>query len=268
MALEVSIETITPAKAKRILEKQNAGNRKLRRQVVNRYVYDITHGNWKEDGSPIRFNGDGTLIDGQHRLNAVIEANRSIKSVVIKGIPSNAKSVIDTGAKRSFSDVLHYMGHKDKNQLAAIIRWCCVYDAGDMQLKRTPSIPELLDWMESNPDIIQSAEFIRRAVPFFGLRTPLAAIHFYANKTLPGQPEIFFQQIRDGEYLEKGMPVYSLRRWLENQMIGPHRPYPLFTQAVVIKAWNAYAEGRTIQSVNYYPGKKEEFPKIFTGHQA
>jgi hypothetical protein len=184
--------------------------------------------------------------------------------VVMRNVPAAAKYHIDTGAKRSFADVLHYMGHKDRNQLAASIRWLVQYESDDILSRRPPTFAEMLNWLEDNERVVESVGFISRYVPYFGLKTVLSAIHFHTRDHMPGEAEAFFTTLRDGENLEKGDPIHTLRIWLERGMVGTKRPLPVITQAIVIKAWNAYIEGRKIQHLRFVPGgtHAESFPKI------
>jgi hypothetical protein len=68
--IEISSELveITPAMAREWLEKNIENNRGVGAQVVDAYARDMLAGKWYIPGDPIRFDEDGNLIDGQHRL--------------------------------------------------------------------------------------------------------------------------------------------------------------------------------------------------------
>ena len=68
--IQVEIETITPAKAAEYL-KFNRSNRRVIYRRVDFYVKQMEKNQWKLTGDSIKFNGQN-LIDGQHRLEAVI----------------------------------------------------------------------------------------------------------------------------------------------------------------------------------------------------
>lgn len=107
--LEAKIETVTPEMAKDWLEGQ-AKNRKWKRDVVERYKSEMVQGNWQINGQPIIFDGQGRMIDGQHRLMAVAEAGQPIKMLVVRGIREDAIKTIDTGKKRSMGDIFQMQG--------------------------------------------------------------------------------------------------------------------------------------------------------------
>jgi hypothetical protein len=263
-AMTMDIERITPTKAKDILENLNNNNRKLRQNVVERYTRDMKSNNWHSTGDPIRFDKSGNLLDGQHRLAAIIESKKPLTAIVIRNVDSESVHHIDTGAKRSFADALMLRGYKDVNQLAATIRWILQYEQGEILSRKSPTIAEMLNFLDNNPEVLRSAEFVRRKVPYFGLRTVLAGIHYFSNKNMPGEAEAFFITLRDGEDIKKNHPVHTLRTWLLRGMMTSKRPIPVVTQAVVIKAWNAYIEGREVGKLAFRPGGKnaEKFPEI------
>lgn len=107
--VEAKIETVTPEMAKDWLEGQ-AKNRKWKRDVVDRYKSEMVQGNWQINGQPIIIDAQGRLIDGQHRLMAIIETGLSIKMLIVRGIREDAIKTIDTGKKRSMGDIFQMQG--------------------------------------------------------------------------------------------------------------------------------------------------------------
>ena len=64
----------------------------------------------------------GKLLDGQHRLHAVIEAGLPIQSVVVYGMDDEAFRTMDTGKARTGGDTLSVTGVGNHNHIAAAIR--------------------------------------------------------------------------------------------------------------------------------------------------
>lgn len=64
-------EMITPVKAAEYLA-LNKNNRKLNEATVERYVNMMSKGEWIMNGEPICFDRYGNLVNGQHRLTAII----------------------------------------------------------------------------------------------------------------------------------------------------------------------------------------------------
>ena len=104
--MEVNKVLITPEYALELLS-DNIGNRKVKEQVVARYVKDMLAGCWKEDtGELIKIAQDGTILDGQHRLLAIVKSGVEISLHIATGLSNDIFSVIDTGTLRDANDTL------------------------------------------------------------------------------------------------------------------------------------------------------------------
>lgn len=89
---------ITPQIATEFL-KRNTINRKLSNATINDYAKDMQCGKWDFNGESIKISIDGILLDGQHRLWAVIVANTNVKMLVVYGVSEIGN--IDVGMKRN-----------------------------------------------------------------------------------------------------------------------------------------------------------------------
>jgi hypothetical protein len=116
--LTLSIETVTPDKALEYLA--TAGkNRRVSGPQVNKWAKAMRAGQWRLTGDPIRFDVTGALIDGQHRLTAVINSGIPIEVVVARNCALDVFPVLDEGKRRSGADVLSIMGDVDQVQATA-----------------------------------------------------------------------------------------------------------------------------------------------------
>lgn len=100
---------VTPELAAKWLE-GNTHNRALRPAAVERYAADMLAGRWGLTHQGIAFDDNGVLLDGQHRLWAIIEANMSIKFRVFFNESPSARWFTDTGNPRKNVDVLALTG--------------------------------------------------------------------------------------------------------------------------------------------------------------
>ena len=64
--------TITPGDAEQMLE-SNEANRNMRARVVSAYARDMETDRWLVTGETIKIGRHGELLDGQHRLQAIIQ---------------------------------------------------------------------------------------------------------------------------------------------------------------------------------------------------
>lgn len=101
---------VTPGQALKWLETVNTNNRRLSESLVRRFARDMADGKWVFTHAGIAFAPDGTLLDGQHRLWAVAEANVPVEFYVWQNVPPEAMMGIDCGKSRSMDDILNIAG--------------------------------------------------------------------------------------------------------------------------------------------------------------
>lgn len=102
ITLKDSISTITPDEARLILM-GNRNNRNPNLQRVSEYARQIRAGEWQDVHQGILLGKNGELIDGQHRLLAIIKANIPARLVVFidESISTPRGVQIDEGAARA-----------------------------------------------------------------------------------------------------------------------------------------------------------------------
>ena len=85
----------------------NIKNRWVRKGAVDYLTEQIKRGEWREDHpQPIVFSNHGRLIDGQHRLLAIVKAGL-IDPVIVRvetGAHDQVREYLDTGVPRSLDD--------------------------------------------------------------------------------------------------------------------------------------------------------------------
>lgn len=266
--MEITIEKVAPKKARTLLE-ANTQNRLLNKSTVERYAREMKLGTWVDQGDPIRLAKDGTLLDGQHRLAAIVESGLTQKIVVVSGVDTRAMLTMDTGRKRSFSDHLRIHGYIHHASLAAACKFAVLYECPE----RTPyagsndaSASEMWDWLTANHDIVDSVFMTRRTSGRLrNCGSFFAYVRHIANDR--SDWDVFADQIQNGEGLYEGDPAFALRRWLDNQQVGTSQVKPIVRAAVVIKSWNAFLRGDEVKLLHFKPGgaTPEKFPTILTG---
>ncbi|GAB3659310.1 hypothetical protein GCM10027596_16710 [Nocardioides korecus] len=90
----VEILDVTPEMAESWLSR-NANNRNLRGQVIASYARDVAAGSWVLNGETVKISTAGQLLDGQHRLIAVVEANVMAPMIVVREIPAEVMPTVD-----------------------------------------------------------------------------------------------------------------------------------------------------------------------------
>lgn len=266
-----TVVDITPDLAKKWLA-QNTHNRNLRERVINGYAADMRAGNWVEDGQSIKFaKGDvvlldnppiigGALLDGQHRLSAIVTANMTVRMLVVSNLPDSTQDTMDTGAKRVLGDVLKLRGEAHSITLAAALLRVYMWKQGYRKNLKSagnarPTHRQLLAVLDDHPELRRSVEWadrIRKAARISGSTASLC--HWLFNQIDSSDCAFFFSRLADGAGLMSDDPIYALRRALENFAGTKGRPDEAYVTALVIKGWNAYRDGRSVQLLAYRPG--------------
>jgi hypothetical protein len=124
MPVTSSIEKIGPTKAAQYL-RTNDNNRRLSENHVRYLAKQITGGLWQVS-QPIIFDNDGKLIDGQHRLSAIIAAGLEVELLVVRGLSSRIFGIVDQGKNRSAADLHSLLGGKEScRHVAAAFSMMC-----------------------------------------------------------------------------------------------------------------------------------------------
>lgn len=261
-------ELITPDIARKYLAMASP-NRKVRPGVVTRYVADMEAGNWSYTGDPIRFDVDGEMFDGQHRLLACIEANTAFRSLVVRGLPKEVMKYTDVGARRSLGDVLKLQGETEINALGAAIVTGWRWDQGVVtDTSVFPTISESLTWLEENPLIRQGTQRMKFAVSL-PMRLSVGPAGAFGMRLLAGDydqqaVEQFIDGLRRGVDMSDTDPRFAMRRWAMNMVerkASMGKPPPYYYLALLIKTWNFWIEGRQIRQIVWKP-TLEDFPEL------
>jgi hypothetical protein len=268
--LDSEIVDVTPEAAAEILM-NNTRNRSLRRDYVLKLAAAMERGEWQVNGEPIQIAEDGTLLNGQHRLNAVVESGASAPMLVVRGLPIDAQMTMDSGLRRNLSDVLKLHGESETTNLAAMLAMLYRYRKGhrlDNSGRTAPTPTEALALLEQEPEIKDWLPLARKVLRETGLRVSTTGLLVYLfEEADPGEGARFFEAlcVRSGQ--SAASPVRALQSILDRAR--SERTYKLTNYvlfAMVIKAFNAWREGRDVYVLAFKPwgANPEPFPKILT----
>ena len=115
---KIFLLNVTPEIATEMLS-TSSGNRKLNTPNVLNLKAEMTNGeyDWRT-GETIKFNNNGVLKDGHHRLKAVIESGTTQTMLVFIGAVKSEK--MDTGKSRSMADSLVMSDNGEYNNIAKL----------------------------------------------------------------------------------------------------------------------------------------------------
>ena len=83
--LSVEVEEITPNQAAKYLE-HNAMHRKIQQKKVDEYAKKLKNEKWELNGKALIFDSNGRLLNGQHRLAAVVKSGVELVTLVVRGV--------------------------------------------------------------------------------------------------------------------------------------------------------------------------------------
>lgn len=110
------VVTVTPEYAEQLLLR-NTNNRRVRPTRVKEFIDIIKKNEWQVTHQGIALDSAGVLVDGQHRLQAVVASGKPVDMFVTEGLAETARLAVDTHSKRSFADIFNV----DKDVLAPIV---------------------------------------------------------------------------------------------------------------------------------------------------
>lgn len=253
---QYSRETITPDIAQQWLA-LNSHNRAMSQATVSRYARDMLADQWAFTGEPMHFNGKA-LINGQHRLRAIVKAAETnpkvkIDVLVIRDIDNAVQEKLDQGKMRSVHDILTLRGIDDGRALGAAARHLIGIKQGGNVLERAtgrrPTNAEVLAMVEKHPGLPDSLGLIEHRA--FGINPSLlAAIHYIGAKLLRDREtaDSFVEVWSTGEPAYKGDPAHALRERLINQVGKKHSLKPSVRRYATIHAWNQFRRGDKVTS--------------------
>lgn len=266
MTLTLKLMTITPEMAQSILDKGDP-NRPVKKHNVERYAKDMRNGWWRQTGESIVFDNQGQLVQGQHRLHAVIRADVAIEFVVVCGVESIAQDVMDTGARRSLGDQLARRGEKNCNTLASAVLLAKTWEEfGKPHANTGVSHVELLQWFSDHDDIRESANLavsLARRIKYpSGLA---AAIHYRMSHFSADDANEFWDVLCTGRAAENSQPIALLRNRMVEAMAANARGTvmtPMQRAGLTIRSWNAWVTGAEIGLLRWAPQRGEKFPDL------
>jgi len=263
--MKTEFRTITPRMAEDLLQRNNM-NRLIRKAVVQNYTRQMNDDLWLENtGEPILIASDGIILDGQHRLHAIINSGKSFKFLVVEGLNKEIFSVIDTGAKRTPGDALHINGVSNANAIAKGIRTYLNYKLGRVAAKSTAFIPNLsiIKLYDKKPKYWDgcydmAAGWYRKShLLSVGEYVGLFA---YFDEFDNSDSYNFISKFAEGANLSRGNPIFVLREKLSfARQNGKISLNPSVKTAYIFKAWNAYRDGKSLSILRYNP-TDERFP--------
>lgn len=275
-AHDIRAEVITPDVARAYLE-SNTRNRPVSVARVSEYAAAMRSGKWVLNGDSLRFDASGRLIDGQHRLQACVQAGVPFCTYVVRGIDdARAFLTIDVGKVRGPRDMLAYRSGEmsaslaDKVVAAArlVYGWDSCEDKTRFRLatppKRTPE-----EWAEIAgtylPRLEHIASTLPREIEKLAVRSVMVATNYILDRINPEDAARFINGLAEGVFSDADDPVKRLRDALAFRPVSARDGQAANKRevmAITFKTWNAFRDGRKVKLLRWtqHESRAEAFP--------
>ncbi|MCX4677649.1 hypothetical protein OG413_20470 [Streptomyces sp. NBC_01433] len=255
---------LRPVMAARLL-RRNTHNRNLRAAAIDAYVRDIQADCWPLNGEAIKLDVNGNVLDGQHRLHAVVKADMAVTTFIVGGLPAETQATMDSGLKRTTSDALSLADESNATTVASVLRRVWAWEQGDRKFTRRvkSTTAECTALLHKHPEIRRSAEVANRtrvAFPHIP-QSALGTAHHLFNAISPDECAWFFQRIGDGVGLSSGHPILALRSRVTSERAKEGRIEWARHLAYLVYAWNAVREDRPLSRLLVRPDTPVPTPK-------
>jgi hypothetical protein len=209
-----ALEVIDPSRATRYLS-HNIGNRHVSRAHVESIARDIAHGRWMFNAQPICFARDGRLLNGQHRLQAVILADREIEVQVVRGLNEAAYATYDNHAKRraDLGDRLDSFGDHALAHAMANLLWQHERKTRSMRSAKATTA-EIQQIIAQHPRLLMLRSFARK-MGHFGRASVIGYAAYVIERDDAVLAPIFLAALETGSDQRPGHPVLALRGALQ-----------------------------------------------------
>lgn len=267
--MRAEVILITPEMAKKFLLK-NVRNRKLSQKTVIKYAEEMKVGRWTLNGETIQFNTKGEMINGQHRLNAIILANVTLPFLVVFDIADDrAFETIDQGLGRGAHTILQLKGVQNATRMVSISKklllWDKTEDKGSFSIMggRTISNNEIADYYEAHEeeinliyDLIKDARILLVCKAYSAVFAALTLCFRYN----PNDALVFIEKFKTGANLSENSPILLLRNKLQHVTTKDSgRRWEMEVMALIIKAFNDFAAGKSRRLLRWNL-ETEKFP--------
>lgn len=262
--MEKSIKEVlvTPEYAAELL-KFNTHNRNLRSSVVDKYARLMRGGEWILVNDAIVISKGNVLLNGQHRLSAVVKAGVSVPFIIYYGAEEEAFDVMDTAVTRSMGDVLNHHGAMLANEMASSLsvfaRFCDDADNGTQKRLMSNAHPYsrryILDLYEQYGESLYPYVCAIKQMYKTGFRivpiSKLAGMALYLDVRLHYKRDniLRFCSMLYTDHHKDDYSVALVRRTLLNGKLSRKKIATEENMRYVIYAWNAYAKNRIVKAI-------------------
>lgn len=243
---------ISPQLAIWLLE-ANDGNRHVRIPQVMKIVHDIKHNNWRSNAEAIKFDWFGRLMDGQHRLWAIVESGVTIETLVAFNVNPEAADTMNSGVTDTVQDFARrHDGVAYAERVAAWARtWYMINGSRHPKLTNA----QFKEWREKHAVEINwaLATCVEGKTSCTATTAPVVGAMMFAHQTNPSMVTEFAKVLISDEGLVAKTPVFVLHNFLYKTLRN-HRDTGYHITLKTLQALYHHVRGT---SVSYLTGSDQ-----------
>jgi hypothetical protein len=148
---------IGPSLAAVLFKDHNGKNRSLVYSRANDYADAMARGEWRFNHQGIAFNEDGDLIDGQHRIAAVVLSGKEQLFMITTGLENEAIDTVDRSVRRSIGESLEMRGYTNGRLKANVAKDALSYMAEVQGEKKRFSDQQIEAYVMEKNDLLDEA---------------------------------------------------------------------------------------------------------------
>lgn len=219
-----------------LLDGQPMRQRRLHDRHVETFEAIINRGEWFLSPQGIALSAEGAVLDGQHRLWAVVATGATVPMRVTYNVAPQTFPNLDTGKGRTSADALSILGEANTTHLASAGKLLGCYLRWQADPAGTPhwsnwnriklSNTQMLNLIAAHPQLRDAVAHAVSVAPRLRVTTAaLATFRHLALRAWPGPEgtqrfDGFWDALTRGQMLAEGDPAYTLREWFP----APARP--------------------------------------------
>lgn len=243
---------VSPEEASKYLDNHNERissgrfrQRSVSPNIVEKYAADMRAGNWTLCPSPIVFDVEGNLLDGQHRLEAVKKSGKTVPMLVSTGWPKEATNgslklgtidTIDRGRPRSTANQLQIHGVSMATFVAstvnAVVR--CCYGGHNMPISYATTCTLLKSYgLQSHIEALTNLGSVSLA------RGRLFGPLVFYRLTKPRKADEFARQFLNLDFDKNSGPWLLGRYWQDPQNMDKGQMNFIRATCACLRIWDA-----------------------------
>lgn len=267
---KIVFEAITPARAKEMLSVP-VKNRSVRPRVVRTYSADMSDSRWRFTPEPIIIDKNGGVLDGQHRLQAVVETGVERVFLVVYNVDPSLIEVLGIGKSRTAAEILKIEGESNTFPLAGAVRVLHNYLTipparswgGDNVTLSPPAVtsvlrqhPRLRDYVPIGAQVASKIAASPSAI--------IVGVYLTSYERPIEQQDDWLGPLKSGAGLSPGSPALALRELYNSVKIAQRKARiaggasQRFYLATYLRAWVLWRDGGEIRRLR----EPEAIPQV------